>query len=73
MAVICLGEILEKSARLIGSVWAKPMLLWEGSTPVRSLVHRAAAVAALPRHRAQWHGSGRAVDEHRAYDGRALV
>lgn len=24
--------------------WAKPMLLWEGSTPVRSLVHRAAAV-----------------------------
>ncbi len=27
-----------------GEWWAKPMLLWEGSTPVRSVVHRAAAV-----------------------------
>ena len=27
-----------------GHWWAQPMLLWEGSTPVRSLVHRVAAV-----------------------------
>jgi cytochrome b subunit of formate dehydrogenase len=27
-----------------GEWWAKPMLLWEGTIPMRSLVHRAAAV-----------------------------
>jgi cytochrome b subunit of formate dehydrogenase len=27
-----------------GQWWAQPMLLWEGSTPVRSVVHRIAAV-----------------------------